>query len=178
METPNLIYLSFFESRSHGFAGARMTLKSSLFSTSLKELIVLHKDDSPATTGIRKFLTQLQQTELLGVVVILSVRYDYRIFLERFAVPLLKLGKNWQDVPAFTFADSMLFIKDSKSGLDIAPTRLKQILTEAACSAATSLSWVKAVSMPQTISPRSSLPVLYGVICRKFIKASGCKKGQ
>jgi hypothetical protein len=97
-----------------------------------EELIVLHKDDSAAATGIREFLTQLRQTELPGVVVILSVRYDYRIFLERLAVPPLNLGRNWQDVPAFTFPDSMLFFKGPKSGLDIAPPRLKQILTEAA----------------------------------------------
>ena len=97
-----------------------------------EELFLLHKEDSPAASGIREFLTQLRQTELPGVVVILSVRSDLRIFLEKFAFPPLNRGKNWQDIPAFTFADSIRFIIAPESGLNIPPPRLNQILTEAA----------------------------------------------
>jgi hypothetical protein len=110
-----------------------------------EELFLLHKEDSPAASGIREFLTQLRQTELPGVVVVLSVRSDYRTFLEKFAVPPLNLGKNWQDIPAFTFADSMRFIIAPGSGLNIPPPRLTHILTETAAVYGTRGSFIRPI---------------------------------
>ncbi len=97
-----------------------------------EELFLLQTRGSLVVTEMKALLGELQRATLEGFVVLLSVRLDYRIFLEPIGVPALHLGKNWQDVPAFTFADSARFITAADSGLQIAPERLQRVLTEAA----------------------------------------------
>ncbi len=97
-----------------------------------EELLVLQKEDSAVSVAMREFLKQLLDSPIHGFVVVISVRFDYRVYLESVGVPPIALRKNWHDIPAFTFADSARFIKAPESGLDIAPQRLDHILTEAA----------------------------------------------
>jgi hypothetical protein len=97
-----------------------------------EELIILQTIDSPAAAEMKRFLEELQQIKPEGFVLLLSVRYDYRVFLEPLGVPPLRLRENWQDVPAFTFSDSARLITAPKSGLIIAVERLKRVLTKAA----------------------------------------------
>ena len=97
-----------------------------------EEFVVLHTERSPLVDDMKAFLRELQRTSLDGFVVLLSIRLDYRMFLEPLGVPALNLGGNWQDVPAFTFSDSARFITAPESGLQIAPERLQRVLTQAA----------------------------------------------
>lgn len=63
-----------------------------------EELIILQAEGSAVVGEVKMFLKQLQEAALDGFALLLSVRLDYRIFLEPFGVPPLQLGKNWQDV--------------------------------------------------------------------------------
>jgi hypothetical protein len=47
-----------------------------------EELIILQTIDSPAAAEMKRFLQELQQIKLAGFVLLLSVRFDYRVFLE------------------------------------------------------------------------------------------------
>jgi Leucine-rich repeat (LRR) protein len=97
-----------------------------------EELIILQTERSVAVGEVTAFLRELRQARIDGFALLLSMRFDYRIFLEQIGVPPLNHGQNWQDVPAFTFSDSAQFITAPKSGLRIAEERLKRVLTEAA----------------------------------------------
>jgi Leucine-rich repeat (LRR) protein len=97
-----------------------------------EELIVLQTEGSPVVGAVSMFLRELQEAVIDGFSLLLSVRLDYRIFLEPLGVPPLHLGKNWQDVPAFTFSDSARFITAPESGLQIAAERVTRVLAEAA----------------------------------------------
>jgi hypothetical protein len=97
-----------------------------------EELIVLQTGGSPVVAEMKALLGELQRARLEGFVLLLSVRLDYCSFLEPLGVPPLNLGKNWQDVPAFTFSDSARFITAPESGLQIAQERLQRVLTDAA----------------------------------------------
>jgi hypothetical protein len=97
-----------------------------------EELIVLQTERSAAVGEVTAFLRDLRQARIDGFVLLLSMRFDYRIFLEKLGVPPLNHGQNWQDVPAFTFSDSARFITAPESGLEIAPERLQRVLSEAA----------------------------------------------
>jgi Leucine-rich repeat (LRR) protein len=97
-----------------------------------EELIILQTERSAAVGEVTAFLRELRQARIDGFVLLLSMRFDYRIFLEQLGVPPLNHGQNWQDIPAFTFSYSVQFITAPKSGLRIAEERLKRVLTEAA----------------------------------------------
>jgi Leucine-rich repeat (LRR) protein len=97
-----------------------------------EELIILQTERSAAVGEVTAFLRELRQARIDGFALLLSMRFDYRIFLEQIGVPPLNHRQNWQDVPAFTFSDSAQFITAPKSGLRIAEERLKRVLTEAA----------------------------------------------
>jgi Leucine-rich repeat (LRR) protein len=109
-------------------AGARLFVVFDQF----EEFVILHTERSPLVDDMKTLLGELQRIRVEGFVVLLSIRLDYRMFLEPLGVPALNLGNNWQDVPAFTFSDSARFITAPESGLQIAPERLRRILTEAA----------------------------------------------
>jgi hypothetical protein len=97
-----------------------------------EELIILQTERSPVVDEVSAFLKELRKGGLVGLSLLLSLRLDYRVFLEPLGVPPLQLGKNWQDVSAFKFSDSAGFLTAPRSGLQIAPERLTRILTEAA----------------------------------------------
>jgi hypothetical protein len=66
-----------------------------------EELIILRTERSPVVGAVKAFLRELQEAAIDGFSLLLSVRIDYRIFLEPLGVPPPHLGKNWQDVPSF-----------------------------------------------------------------------------
>jgi hypothetical protein len=86
-----------------------------------EELIILQRKGSLVVGEVNRFLRELQGAALDGFSLLLSVRFDYRIFLEPLGVPPLHLGENWQDVPAFTFSDSARFITAPKRGIADSP---------------------------------------------------------
>jgi len=98
-----------------------------------EELIILDPAGQGAArqTAMREFIQGLRQSPPAGFALLLSLRTDYKIFLERLGVPILQQTINWQEVPAFRQSDAGEFLTAPATGLQIPDDRLVQILTEA-----------------------------------------------
>jgi hypothetical protein len=97
-----------------------------------EELVILQHDGDARVEAVRSFLKTVRGAAPDGFTLLLSLRSDYKAFLEPLGVPPLQQGANWLEVPAFTHGDAADFLSASESGVKLAPERLRHVLTEAA----------------------------------------------
>lgn len=99
-----------------------------------EELVILEPAGSgtPRAAAMREFLLGLRRQTPDGFTLLLTLRSDYKIFLEALGVPPLQQGVNWEDVPAFRQSDASEFLSAPATGFQMPDERLQRVLTEAA----------------------------------------------
>jgi Leucine-rich repeat (LRR) protein len=99
-----------------------------------EELVILDPADSATrrVAAMCEFLKGLDRKAEYGFTLLLSLRSDYKTFLEPLGVPPLQQNVNWKDVPAFRQGDAAEFLSAPGTGFQMPDKRLQAVLTEAA----------------------------------------------
>ena len=93
-----------------------------------EEFMILQ--DAAQRDGFQQLLASVVEDPVEGLTFLLVFRSDYIGLIERLELPALLQNMNWKEVPPFTEAAALEFVR--RSGLQVSDDLLKDVLREAA----------------------------------------------